>query len=123
MNFDIETLSGRRLTKNLEGSPVKATEFEKLEFVDAFSRTTLTIWDGGIFHTCGGKRVFAKICKTAKGKNSFEECCEDNIVPNGSFSQGETIVANLNNCMNLQFTEEKNDLYFKLKSENVSYTH
>ena len=33
MNFYIETLSGRKLTKNLKGSPVKATEFEKLEFV------------------------------------------------------------------------------------------
>ena len=90
---------------------------------DPLIKTNLTIWDGGIFHSCGGKRVFAKICKTVKGESSFEECCEDNIVPSGSFSQGETIAANLNNCLNLAFTEENNDLYFELKSENVSYIY
>ena len=95
----------------------------QLHLSDPLIKTTLTIWDGGIFHSCGGKRVFAKICKTAKGKNSFEECCEDNIVPSGTFTPGETIAAFLNNCMNLEFSEENNDLYFKLKSENVSYIY
>jgi hypothetical protein len=91
---------------------------EKLISNDTLFKTNLTIWNGGIFHSCGGKRVFAQICKTAKGKNSMEECCEDNIVPNGNFASGETITASLNNCSNLAFSEDKNDLYFKLKSEN-----
>ena len=34
MNFDIETLSGIKLTKNLQESPGNATEFKKLDFVD-----------------------------------------------------------------------------------------
>ena len=89
---------------------------------DPLIKTNLTIWDGGIFHSCGGKRVFAKICKTAKGKNTFEECCEDNIVPDGSFSQGETITASLNNCTKMDFSEDKNDVYFKLQSGDVRIT-
>ena len=87
-------------------------------FSDHPIRTKLTIKDSIKDGSCGRHLIFVKICKFDKGKYSNGVCCEENIIPTGSFAIGERTVANLKTCRKLVFSEDKNDLYFKL---NVRY--